>query len=56
MERTALLLLLASGLASAGAAALPAGAERGAAFARAAWAASVSIDGPYELYSRGPHS
>jgi len=56
MKRIALVLLLASGLASAGAAPLPSGAERGAASARAARAASVYIDGPYELYGRGPHT
>lgn len=57
MKRIALSLLLASALASVGAAPLPRPAvEPGAASARAARAISVYVDGPYELYSRGPHT
>ncbi len=57
MKRTALVLLLASGLASFGSAPAPGvAAESGAASARAARAISAYVDGPYELYSRGPHT
>lgn len=55
MKRTALVLLLTSALASTGAAPLPPQAVE-AASARAARAISAYVDGPYELYSRGPHT